>query len=191
MTQTTFKNAIVSALGSDCTALTEDLGELCAVVPADLIAEIMLRLRDDSNVALVQLMDVCGADYPQREPRFDVVYNLLSLHHNQRLRLKVQVKDGESVPTVTGVYSSAGWFERETWDMYGIPFSGHPDLRRILTDYGFEGHPLRKDFPLIGRTQVRYDEDTQSIVHEPARTDQEYRDFDFMSPWAGSQTIQK
>ncbi len=186
----TLSENVRRALGSDCLEATASLGELCVVVPAPRVAEALRTLRDDPAVAMAQLMDVCGVDYPDRSPvRFEVVYNLLSLRHNARLRVKVRVAEGEQVPTATGVYSSAGWFERETWDMFGIAFSGHPDLRRILTEYEFEGHPLRKDFPLWGHTEVRYDEDRRRVIHQPAKPDVNYRDFDFISPWQGDASL--
>jgi NADH-quinone oxidoreductase subunit C len=131
------------------------------------------------------LVDVCGVDYPDRPERFDVVYNLLSLKLNQRIRVKVTTDEDSAVPSVTAVYSAAGWFEREAWDLFGIYFADHPDLRRLLTDYGFEGHPLRKDFPLTGYVEVRYDEDQKRVVYEPVRLKQEFRSFDFVSPWEG------
>jgi NADH-quinone oxidoreductase subunit C len=132
-------------------------------------------------------MDVCGADYPEREGRFEIVYNLLSLTHNQRIRVKLQTDARSPVPTVTGVFNSANWWERETWDMYGVYFRDHPDLRRILTDYGFEGHPLRKDFPLTGYVEVRYDDLEKRVVYEPVKLTQDFRSFDFLSPWEGIQ----
>jgi NADH-quinone oxidoreductase subunit C len=131
------------------------------------------------------LVDVCGVDYPDRPERFDVVYNLLSLKLNQRIRVKVTTDEDNAVPSVTAVFSAAGWFEREAWDLFGIYFADHPDLRRLLTDYGFEGHPLRKDFPLTGYVEVRYDEDQKRVVYEPVRLKQEFRSFDFVSPWEG------
>ena len=130
-------------------------------------------------------MDVCGVDHPGRAPRFDVVYNLLSLTHDRRIRLKVMTDEGEPVPTVTGVFQSANWFEREAWDLFGIYFRDHPDLRRILSDYGFQGHPLRKDFPLTGYVEVRYDDEQKRVVYEPVKLTQEFRTFDFLSPWEG------
>ena len=142
-------------------------------------------LRNDGNCQFKILIDICGVDYPQRNPRFEVVYNLLSLTQNQRIRIKLLVDEDVSVPTATGVYSSAGWFEREAWDLYGIIFSNHDDLRRILTDYGFEGHPLRKDFPLTGHVEVRYDESQKRVVYDPVKLTQDYRTFDFLSPWEG------
>jgi NADH-quinone oxidoreductase subunit C len=163
--------------------------ELTIVVDAASIVAVVTFLRDDSNCLFKQLVDLCGADYPERERRFDVVYNLLSLGHNQRIRVKVVAGEDEQVPTVTEVYSSAGWYEREAWDLYGIPFAGNPDLRRILTDYGFEGHPLRKDFPLTGFVEMRYDEEQKRVVYEPVSLAQDFRSFDFMSPWEGAQYI--
>ncbi len=131
------------------------------------------------------VLDVTAVDYPQRDERFEVVYHLLSLKHNQRIRVKLAAGEETPVPSVTEVFNSANWLEREAWDMYGIYFSGHPDLRRLLTDYGFEGHPLRKDFPLTGYVEVRYDEDQKRVVYEPVKLSQEFRSFDFMSPWEG------
>ena len=128
-------------------------------------------------------------DWPEREARFDVVYNLLSPTHNQRIRVKVRTDERRPLPSVAGVFSSAGWYEREAWDMYGIMFSGHADLRRLLTDYGFEGHPLRKDFPLTGRVEVRYDDEEKRVVYEPVSLTQEFRTFDFLSPWEGAQYL--
>jgi NADH-quinone oxidoreductase subunit C len=142
-------------------------------------------LRDDAKCQFTMLVDICGVDYPDRPERFDVVYNLLSLKLNQRIRVKVTTDEDNAVPSVTSVYSAAGWFEREAWDLFGIYFADHPDLRRLLTDYGFEGHPLRKDFPLTGYVEVRYDEDQKRVVYEPVRLKQEFRSFDFVSPWEG------
>jgi NADH-quinone oxidoreductase subunit C len=136
-----------------------------------------------------QLIDICGVDYPNRDCRFDVVYQLLSLRHNVRVRVKVGVKDGFLVPTIIPLFPAANWWEREAWDMFGIRFSDHPDLRRILTDYGFEGHPLRKDFPLTGYVEVRYDPDRQGVVYEPDHLNQAFRTFDFESPWEGMRAV--
>ncbi|MDM7946316.1 MAG: NADH-quinone oxidoreductase subunit C [Oceanibaculum nanhaiense] len=152
--------------------------------PASLI-RLMTMLRDDSNCQFKVLVSVCGADYPAREQRFEVVYNLLSMKHNQRIRVKVATDEATPVPSVVSVFPSANWFERETWDLYGVLFSDHPDLRRILTDYGFEGHPLRKDFPLTGYVEVRYDEEQKRVVYEPVKLVQDFRTFDFTSPWEG------
>ncbi|MGR4000984.1 MAG: NADH-quinone oxidoreductase subunit C [Alphaproteobacteria bacterium] len=140
-------------------------------------------LRDEPDLLFSQLTDLTAVDDPSRGRRFDVVYGLLSMHHNYRLRIKVGVGEGDVVPSLSGLYPVANWFEREVWDMFGIPFSGHPDLRRILTDYGFEGYPLRKDFPLTGHVEVRYDEERKSVVYEPVHLQQAYRRFDFESPW--------
>jgi NADH-quinone oxidoreductase subunit C len=149
------------------------------------IVKVLTWLRDDSNCLFKQLMDVCGVDYPERDERFDVVYNLLSLKHNQRVRVKVTTNETDPVPSVTGVFSAANWYEREVWDLYGVFFTDHPDLRRILTDYGFEGHPQRKDFPLTGYVEMRYDEQQKRVVYRPVELVQEFRRFDFLSPWEG------
>ena len=159
--------------------------ELVLIARPETILRVLHFLRDDSNCLFKVLIDICGVDYPDREPRFDVVYHLLSLRHNQRIRVKVQVNDDVLVPSVIGVFSAAGWYERETWDLFGIMFANHPDLRRILTDYGFDGHPLRKDFPLTGFVEVRYDEAQKRVVYEPVKLTQDFRSFDFMSPWEG------
>jgi NADH-quinone oxidoreductase subunit C len=161
--------------------------ELVVKVHRERIVRVLTFLRDDVNCQFKQLMDVCGADYPEREDRFEIVYNLLSLTHNQRIRVKLQTDARSPVPTVTGVFNSANWWERETWDMYGVYFRDHPDLRRILTDYGFEGHPLRKDFPLTGYVEVRYDDLEKRVVYEPVKLTQDFRSFDFLSPWEGIQ----
>ena len=163
--------------------------ELCIVVPRDGIAEILRALRDDDAIAMNQLMDICGVDYPDRAERFDVVYHLLSLKHNWRVRIKVTTDEQTPVPSVVSVYSAAGWFERECWDLFGVAFSGNPDMRRILTDYGFEGHPLRKDFPLTGYVEVRYDDEQKRVVYEPVKLVQDFRNFDFLSPWEGMTDI--
>ena len=168
---------------------TEDIcGELIVVVHSEKIADVLMFLRNDGNCQFKILIDICGVDYPQRSPRFEVVYNLLSLTQNQRIRIKLLIDEENSVPTATGVYSAAGWFEREAWDLYGIIFSNHDDLRRILTDYGFEGHPLRKDFPLTGHVEVRYDESQKRVVYDPVKLTQDFRTFDFLSPWEGMTT---
>ncbi len=169
------------------TSVAVDGGELTINAERGAIVPVLTYLRDDVNCQFKQLMDVCGVDYPEDENRFEVVYHLISLTHNLRVRVKVRTNEEEAVPTVTGVFSSAGWFEREAWDLFGIYFSGHPDLRRILTDYGFEGHPLRKDFPLTGYVELRYDDEKKRVVYEPVTLTQEFRTFDFMSPWEGVQ----
>ncbi len=176
---------IAAAMPRDVIRTEGICGELVVVARTAAITDVLLFLRNDSNCLFKVLVDICGADYPQREPRFEVVYNLLSLTQNQRIRVKVIVDEDTPVPTATTVYSAAGWFERETWDLYGIMFSDHPDLRRILTDYGFEGHPLRKDFPLTGRVEVRYDESQKRVVYDPVQLTQDFRTFDFLSPWEG------
>jgi NADH-quinone oxidoreductase subunit C len=160
-------------------------GELMLEVRRQGIARVLAYLRDDPNCLFTILADLCGVDYPERPERFDVVYNLLSLRHNRRIRLKVTADEENPVPSAVGVYSAAGWFEREAWDLFGIYFSDHPDLRRILTDYGFEGHPMRKDFPLTGHVELRYDENQKRVVYEPVKLKQEFRSFDFLSPWEG------
>ena len=160
-------------------------GELTLVAPRERIVEVMTALRD--QFGFQQLLDVCGADYPDRAERFEVVYHLLSLTRNARVRVKVSTDEVQPVDTVTGVYPSAGWFEREAYDMYGVVFAGHPDMRRLLTDYGFEGHPLRKDFPMTGYVEVRYDEEQKRVVYEPVKLTQEFRTFDFLSPWEGAE----
>lgn len=164
-------------------------GELVLEARADKIVEVLTFLRDDPECLFRQLVDICGVDYPARSKRFDVVYHLLSLHLNHRVRVKVHTDEDTPVPSVTGVFPVANWNEREAWDMFGIFFSDHPDLRRMLTDYGFQGHPLRKDFPVSGHVQVRYCEDEKRIVYEPVDLAQENRNFDFMSPWEGAKYI--
>ncbi|UVC19033.1 NADH-quinone oxidoreductase subunit C [Mesorhizobium onobrychidis] len=159
-----------------------------SVEPHDLI-EVVTFLRDDKNCQFISIIDVCGADYPSRAKRFDVVYHLLSPKQNIRIRIKVQADEETVVPSITGVYLGADWFERETYDLYGVLFSGHPDLRRILTDYGFEGHPLRKDFPLTGFVEVRYDDEAKRVIYEPVELKQEFRNFDFLSPWEGTDYV--
>ncbi len=149
------------------------------------VAQVLKFLRDDSQTQFKVLVDLCGVDYPEREERFEVVYNLLSAKHNQRVRVKVSTDETTPIPTVVGLFSCAGWLEREAWDLFGIYFEDHPDLRRILTDYGFEGHPLRKDFPLTGHVEVRYDEQQKRVVYDPVKLTQDFRTFDFLSPWEG------
>ncbi len=180
----------IASAGSDAVAATEiAYGELMITARAESITRLLTFLREDGNCKFEMLVDLCGVDYPEREKRFEVVYNLLSLSHNQRIRVKVPLGEGEPVPSVASVYSTAGWFERETWDLFGIYFSDHPDLRRILTDYGFEGHPLRKDFPLTGFVEPRYDDEQKRVVYEPVKLTQEFRRFDFLSPWEGTKYV--
>ncbi len=164
-------------------------GEATVVTGPDTLVGLLLFLRDDPACRFTTLVDICGADYPEREKRFEVVYHLLSMHLNQRIRVKVQTDEQTPVPSCLGVWPAANWFEREAFDMYGIQFSDHPDLRRILTDYGFTGYPLRKDFPLTGFVEVRYDDAQQRVVYEPVRLVQDFRKFDFMSPWEGARHI--
>jgi NADH-quinone oxidoreductase subunit C len=161
-------------------------GELTIEVQTSQIARVLTYLRDEPNCQFKMLIDLCGADYPDREQRFDVVYQLLSLKHNQRIRVKVATDEVTPVPSATEVFGAANWYEREVWDMYGIFFSEHPDLRRLLTDYGFEGHPMRKDFPQTGYVEVRYDDEQKRVVYEPVKLRQDWRSFDFLSPWEGS-----
>ncbi|QFY59828.1 NADH-quinone oxidoreductase subunit C [Rhizobium grahamii] len=163
--------------------------ELNVTATPETILALLTFLRDDARCGFISMIDICGVDWPQREKRFDVVYHLLSPKQNLRIRVKVAVADGESVPSATAVYKGAEWFEREAWDMYGIPFSGHADLRRLLTDYGFEGHPLRKDFPTTGYVEVRYDDAAKRVVYEPVELKQEFRNFDFTSPWEGTDYV--
>jgi NADH-quinone oxidoreductase subunit C len=164
-------------------------GELTITVPASAIVEVVTFLKRDTQCQFISFLDVCGVDYPARPQRFDVVYHLLSPRQNQRIRIKVLTDEDTPVPSITGVFPGADWFEREAYDLYGILFSGHPDLRRILTDYGFEGHPLRKDFPLTGFVEVRYDDQAKRVIYEPVDLKQEFRNFDFLSPWEGTDYV--
>jgi len=161
------------------------LGELNVEIDREQLVPVLEFLRDDANCRFGCLIDICGVDYPERERRFDVVYHLLSPWQNHRIRLRVKTDEATPVPSAVTVFPAANWFEREAYDLYGILFSGHPDLRRILTDYGFEGHPLRKDFPLTGFVEVRYDDELKRVVYEPVKLMQEFRSFDFLSPWEG------
>jgi len=185
----TLSGTISGALGPAVTDRVISFGELTLTVQASDIVYALTYLRDDPACAFSCFIDICGADYPQRARRFDVVYHLLSMRHNRRIRVKVQTDEATPVPSAIGVFPAANWFERETYDLYGILFSGHPDLRRLLTDYGFEGHPLRKDFPLTGFVEVRYDQDEARVVYEPVRLTQEFRNFDFLSPWEGTDYV--
>jgi NADH-quinone oxidoreductase subunit C len=164
-------------------------GELTLSVERDRIIEVLSALKTHEDFRFHQLIDLCGVDYPQNRNRFEVIYHLLSLTQNVRIRVKVATDEVVPVPSVRSVYPNADWYERETFDMYGILFSGHPDLRRLLTDYGFEGHPLRKDFPMTGYVEVRYDDEQKRVVYEPVKLTQEYRKFDFMSPWEGASYV--
>jgi NADH-quinone oxidoreductase subunit C len=164
-------------------------GELTLETTRDQILTLLRKLRDDVQTQFISFIDLCGADYPGRDERFDVVYHLLSPKRNLRVRIKLTTDEETPVPSATGVFPGANWFEREAWDLYGIFFSGHPDLRRLLTDYGFEGHPLRKDFPLTGFVEVRYDDEVKRVAYEPVNLKQEFRNFDFLSPWEGTDYV--
>ena len=179
------KTGMPVAVGS----ISQDRGQLIVICKSDEIVSFLTYLRDDPNCLFKVLLDICGVDYPDKSKRFEIVYHLQSLRLNQRIRIKVQCEEEEIIPSVSGVFSSANWYERETWDLYGIMFSDHPDLRRLLTDYGFDGHPLRKDFPLTGNVEVRYDEEQKRVVYEPVKLTQAFRSFDFMSPWEGADYI--
>jgi NADH-quinone oxidoreductase subunit C len=165
------------------------LGELTVSANAADIVKVMTFLRDDPRCQFISIIDVTAVDWPSRERRFDVVYHLLSPTRNVRIRIKVETDETTPVPSIIGVFPGAGWFEREAYDLYGVLFTGHPDLRRLLTDYGFEGHPLRKDFPLTGFVEVRWDDEQKRVVYDPVRLAQEFRNFDFLSPWEGTEYI--
>jgi NADH-quinone oxidoreductase subunit C len=182
-------DTIAQALPDEVQGVEVARGELSLLARRDGIARVLTHLRDDGACQFQALMDICGVDYPERPERFEVVYHLLSLKLNQRVRVRVRTDEVTPVPSVVDVFPTAGWFERETWDMYGVAFSGHPDLRRLLTDYGFEGHPLRKDFPLTGHVEMRYDDERKRVVYEPVNLPQEFRSFDFMSPWEGARAM--
>ncbi|MEZ5781031.1 MAG: NADH-quinone oxidoreductase subunit C [Rhizobiaceae bacterium] len=176
-------------LDTKVVAAVVSYGELTITVePQDLI-EVLSFLKRDVQCQFVSFIDISGVDYPSREKRFDVVYHLLSPRQNQRIRVRVLADEETMVPSATAVYPGADWYERETYDLYGVLFSGHPDLRRILTDYGFEGHPLRKDFPLTGFVEVRYDDEVKRVIYEPVELKQEFRNFDFLSPWEGTDYV--
>ena len=183
--QTHCKSALADAIRAS--RITH--GELTLNVARDKIIEVLTFLHDDAGCRFQVLIDVCGVDWPSRENRFDVVYHLLSPRLNQRIRVKLETDEATPVASAVEIFSAANWFEREAYDMYGILFSGHPDLRRILTDYGFQGYPLRKDFPLTGYVEVRYDDELKRVVYEPVELTQEFRSFDFESPWEGTQYV--
>ncbi|MCA0401132.1 MAG: NADH-quinone oxidoreductase subunit C [Proteobacteria bacterium] len=164
-------------------------GELTLHAESEAIVEVLTYLRDNPDCAFLSFIDICGADYPEREKRFDIVYHLMSPRHVRRIRVKVQVDEATPVPSAVDVFPGANWYEREAYDMYGVAFTGHPDLRRLLTDYGFQGHPLRKDFPLTGFVEVRYDDQEKRVVYEPVKLNQEFRNFDFLSPWEGTDYV--
>jgi NADH-quinone oxidoreductase subunit C len=180
---------IRTTLGPAIRSASLAFGELTLEAETEQIVRVMKFLRDDPECRFVCFTDICGADYPEREKRFDVVYHLLSPYKNQRVRVKVQADESTQVPSAIEVFPAANWFEREAFDLYGILFSDHPDLRRILTDYGFSGHPLRKDFPLTGHVEVRYDDEAKKVVYEPVKLVQEFRSFDYLSPWEGTEYV--
>lgn len=183
------KEKLVSIGREDILSVDIHADEVNLIASKDHIVDLLSFLRDDKAFRFIQLMDLCGVDYPSRIDRFEVVYHLMSLHKNLRLRIKLAVKEDETVPSVTSVFPVANWFEREAFDMYGILFSGHPDLRRILTDYGFEGYPLRKDFPVTGHVELRYDDEQKRVVYDKVSLAQDFRSFDFLSPWEGAAHI--
>jgi NADH-quinone oxidoreductase subunit C len=183
-------NLVQEKLGPHIVEAVFQKDELCVTIQRKGIVPFLIVLRDDKEFQFKQLVDICGADYPDRAERFEVIYNLLSLKFNTRIRVKVSTDENTPVDSVTKVFSSAGWFERETWDLFGIYFNNNPDLRRILTDYGFDGHPLRKDFPVTGFVELRYDEELRRVVYEPVKLQQDFRAFDFLSPWEGMTDIQ-
>ena len=185
--QATMTEHLRQLLGADLQDAGVVQDQIVLRIPASAVQQVLAALRDDKYAAFNQLSDLTAVDYPERPERFELVYQLLSMRNNMRLRLLAAVGEGQAVPSVTTVYSAANWAEREVWDMFGIFFAGHPDLRRLLTDYGFEGHPLRKDFPLTGHVEVRYDDTQRRVVNEPVSLVQEFRDFDFLSPWEGMQ----
>jgi NADH-quinone oxidoreductase subunit C len=176
-------------LGSQVLASNTAFGELTIEVAHDKIVDVLTTLRDDTETRFVNFIDLTAADYPEREKRFEVVYHLLSPYKNTRIRVKCATSEADVVPSAIGAFPAANWFEREVFDLYGILFSGHPDLRRILTDYGFQGHPLRKDFPTTGYVEVRYDDDAKRVVYEPVKLVQEFRQFDYLSPWEGAEYL--
>ena len=181
----TLGQSIVASLPTVVSRFAIAYDELTLHAERAAIVEVLTFLRDDPNCQFWSFIDATAIDWPGRERRFDVVYHLLSPKQNMRIRVKIETDEQTPVPSVIGVYPGADWFERETYDLYGVLFSGHPDMRRILTDYGFEGYPLRKDFPLTGFLEVRYDDDAKRVVYEPVRLNQEFRNFDFLSPWEG------
>jgi NADH-quinone oxidoreductase subunit C len=182
-------DAIVDALAGAVSGFAVTFGQLTLTARADAIVPVMTFLRDDPRCQFISFIDVTAVDWPAREKRFDVVYHLLSPKRNLRVRVKVETDEVTPVPSIIGVFRGADWFERETYDLYGVLFTGHPDMRRLLTDYGFEGHPLRKDFPLTGFVEVRWDDEVKRVVYSPVRLAQELRDFDFLSPWEGTDYV--
>jgi len=183
------RDHIIASLGDAVNSAEVEVGELTIHARRVAIVKVISFLRDDPICKFASLIDICGVDYPARERRFDVVYHMLSMAHNTRIRIKVTTDEDVPVQSITSLFPNADWYEREAFDMYGITFADHPDMRRLLTDYGFEGYPLRKDFPLSGFVEVRYDEERKAVVHEPVNLPQEYRSFDFMSPWEGAKYV--
>lgn len=178
-------DSITAALDPDVSGYEVVVGQLTVQARRGAIDKVLTFLRDETDCLFDQLIDLTAVDHPEREERFDVVYNLLSMKQNQRIRVKVTTDEDQPVPSIAHLYPCATWFEREVWDMFGIFFADNPDLRRILTDYGFEGHPLRKDFPMTGYVEVRYDEEQKRVIYEPVKLNQDFRTFDFLSPWEG------
>jgi NADH-quinone oxidoreductase subunit C len=185
----TLGKTIAAAFGLSVTGYAVAFGELTVTAQASAIISVMRYLRDDPHCLFYSFIDITAVDWPARERRFDVVYHLLSPKLNLCIRVKVETDEATPVPSIIPVFPGADWFEREVYDLYGVVFSGHPDMRRILTDYGFEGHPLRKDFPLTGFVEVRYDDELKRVVYEPVRLNQEFRNFDFLSPWEGTEYV--
>jgi NADH-quinone oxidoreductase subunit C len=185
----TLGRTIASALGPSVTGYAVAHRELTVTAQAQEIVGVLRFLRDDPACLFCCLIDITAVDWPSRDPRFDIVYHLLSPKHNARIRVKIETDEKAAVPSVIEIFPGADWYERETYDLYGVAFAGHPDMRRILTDYGFEGHPLRKDFPLTGFVEVRYDDELKRVVYEPVRLNQEFRNFDFLSPWEGTEYL--
>ncbi len=183
------KDRLAELLGDALIEVIAHAGETSVLVQRDRLVEVVTKLRDAPDLRLNQLIDICGADYPERAERFEVVVHLLSMALNLRLRVKVSTDGHAPVPSLVEVWPNAGWYERETWDCYGVMFAGNPDMRRILTDYGFEGHPFRKDFPLTGHVELRWSEEHKRVVYEPVKLAQDFRSFDFLSPWEGTDYV--
>lgn len=186
---TELASTVQNGIGESILGVSHDFGELTITVKREDIISCLQFLRDDRQTAFINIIDIAGVDYPERKERFEIVYHLLSPSQNTRIRVKLSTDEDTPVASATGLFQGADWFEREAWDMYGILFTGHPDLRRLLTDYGFEGHPLRKDFPLTGYVEVRYDDEVKRVVYEPVELRQEFRNFDFLSPWEGTDYV--
>jgi len=182
-------DAITSELAGHVDQIDQNFGEVTVIIKRDSVLPVLRFLHDDKRMQFISMIDICGVDYPGDAERFEVVYHLLSPKKNQRIRVKLRASEDTPVASVTTVYPGADWFEREAYDMYGILFTGHPDLRRILTDYGFDGYPLRKDFPLTGYVEVRYDDESKRVIYEPVELRQEFRDFDYESPWEGTEYV--